>query len=518
MKPRHAYCAEALLCVALFALVSSVSAQQTTARRHIGAPQDWSDSHIVFSRDALAKHPDLIYREPRVLHQLMQRWHVPNYGAFQAAENLVSAESTSPLGRDWQVKPLGGGLNENMFPAKFTFDPGAPPSCTNDYVVVGLTAAGSATKANLVAFNNLYVNPTGMGEYCSGTAPNVMFAYNITTATGGKIVTDPIISEDGTKIGFVESGGPNGAIFHVLTWTAGQGNIGAPATPTSMVSIPFSGVNSTTSSPWIDYGSDTVYLGSNDGSIYRFTGVFKGTPALSGSPWPVKVSKNLHLSPPVLDSVLHLLLVGAPNGNLYAIDPASASIVGTIAVGAATYTNPGIIATPIVDITNGTTFVVSSNNGTSAVLEQVNTSAFQAMATATIGQGSAGATAVTIYQPALDNNYYNNPSTGLIHVCGTGLTDTTPWHYAFGFTGPMMNETPAAGYPVQLSTTAGDACSGWTEFFNPNIGASPGTDFFFFGLTNDCTFIGGTATAGCVVEISNNNGTINTITAPIAGG
>ena len=45
----------------------------------------------------------------------------------------------------------------------------------------GLTAA----QANLVGFNNLYVNDTGTG-FCPGTAPNVLFAYNITLSHRGQ--------------------------------------------------------------------------------------------------------------------------------------------------------------------------------------------------------------------------------------------------------------------------------------------------------------------------------------------
>jgi len=85
---------------------------------------------------------------------------------------------------------------------------------------------GDRGNANLVAFNNLYVNDGGTGT-CSGTAPNVLFAYNITTAPGGRIDTSPVLSLDGTQIAFVESvpGSPGFAIFHVLTWHAGDGTL-----------------------------------------------------------------------------------------------------------------------------------------------------------------------------------------------------------------------------------------------------------------------------------------------------
>jgi len=521
VKPKHPYGAVAVWCVVFFVLVPGMCAQEAPAPSQTGVPQDWSQRHIVFSRDALAQHPDLIYREPRILHQAMQRWQAPNAAVFHGVDPLPTSVNNSGH-RDWSVSPLGGRLAADMFPAKFSFDPGAPPDCTNDYVVFGLTTTSTGNQANLVAFNNLYV---GTGGYCgAGPKPTVLFAYNITTVTGGHITTSPILSEDGKKIAFVESvpanaglGIPASAIFHVLTWTAGQGKIGAATAPTSWTSLTFSAKNDTISSPWVDYGSDTVYVGANDGAVYKITGVFKGTPALAGAPWPVTVGINTTLTPPVLDSRLGMLMVGSSNGKLYRINTTTGAFA-TLPVGATGSTNHGILAPPIVDVTNGTTFVVSSNNGTSAVLVEADTATLTLLAETSIGLGSASGTAVTLYEPAFDNNYYNNPSTGLIHLCGTGPSDITPWQYAFGFSGRTMIPTNATGFPQQLTTSTTDRCTGWTEFFNPYVGAAPGTDFFFFGLSDNCTPTGSSITTGCVVALSINSGTTTTRTAAVTGG
>jgi hypothetical protein len=501
VKPRYpdAAVAAALWCVAFFALVPSICAQEAAVPRHTGVPQDWSQHHIVFSRDALALHPNLIDREPRVLHQVMQRWQSPNSDAFRGAAPLPIAMARSGPHRDWSVSPLGGKVAPFNFPAKFSFDVGAPPDCTNDYVVFGLSSAGvTGGTANLVAFNNLYVNSSGTG-FCSGTAPNVLFAYNTTTVTGGKITTSPILSLDGTKIGFVESvpGGPT-AIFHVVTWAAGpgQGTIGGAVLPPAMTSLPFSlSANDTTSSPWIDYGNDTVYVGSDNGRVYKITGVFNGVPTLSGSPWPVTVSTGLHLTSPVLDSGQGMLMVGSGNGNLYQINTATGALTA-LPVGGGT-TSHGIVAAPLVDITNGTTFVVSANDGASAVLVEVDTASNTLLQKGRIGQGAAGGTALNIHDPDLSNNYYISPSSGVIRVCGTGAADTTPWQYAFAFTGRTMHLSPS--FSQQLLTSTAARCTGWTEFFNPTLG----TDFFFFGLTSDCTAPGGAG--GCVAEITDAN-------------
>ena len=48
-----------------------------------------------------------------------------------------------------------------MFPAKYSFDINATPSCTNDYVVFGLNVAGATPgQANLVGVTNLYSGST----------------------------------------------------------------------------------------------------------------------------------------------------------------------------------------------------------------------------------------------------------------------------------------------------------------------------------------------------------------------
>jgi hypothetical protein len=53
-----------------------------------------------------------------------------------------------------------------------------------------------------------------------------------------------------------------------------------------------------------------------------------------------------------------------------------------------------------------------------------------------------------------------------------------------------------ASFSQQLLTSTSARCTGWTEFYNPNIGG--GTDFFFFGLTQDCTATG--LPGGCLVS------------------
>jgi hypothetical protein len=516
MRPYGVTAIRAAVWFAVLSMAAGLCAQEAAAPRHTGVPQDWSQGHIVFSRDALAQHPELIYREPRILYQAMQRWQAPNSNVPYGADPHPASVNDSGQ-RDWSL-PLGSRVIYHMYPAKFSFDPAAAPDCLNDYVVFGMVATGtpgaSGGQANLVALNNLYVNSTGTG-YCKGiTAPTVLFAYNITTFTGGKISTSPVLSEDGTKIAFVEGvpGTSARAIFHVLTW-AREGAIKNAAVPGSMTSLTFSPTsNCSSSSPWIDYATDIVYVGADKGNVYKITGVFKGTPALPppGGFWPVTVHTNFHLSPPVLDAGRSVLMVGSSDSFLYKIDTTTGTL-SSLLVGRKGSTTSGIVAPPIVDGGSGTTFVVSANGassapgGYSAVLVQANTDTMAEMSRAPIGLGSSGGTVLNLYDPTLSNDYINDPSTGVIRLCGTGLADTTPWQYAFGFTvlgtQPILDGSPSFSQQLLPSTAA--RCTGWTEFFNPNVGVS-GTDFFFFGLTQDCTGTGTGQAGGCVAETTGN--------------
>ena len=71
------------------------------------------------------------------------------------------------------IDPGGG----QTFPAMFVFDVTATPSCTNDFVVMGIPSNPAAGgQANIIGLNNLYSGPASTG-YCPGTGPTVKFAY-----------------------------------------------------------------------------------------------------------------------------------------------------------------------------------------------------------------------------------------------------------------------------------------------------------------------------------------------------
>ncbi len=108
------------------------------------------------------------------------------------------------------------------FPAKWSFDSttaaclGAPAP---DFVVYGTNVPGSGTQANIVALTNLYAG-------CGGQVPGFYWGYN----TGGKVVTSPVLSLDGTQVAFTQTTGGTASLV-LLKWAAGGTGAQNPGDP-----------------------------------------------------------------------------------------------------------------------------------------------------------------------------------------------------------------------------------------------------------------------------------------------
>lgn len=498
---------------ALLALmVSGLSAQISESRPQIGVPEDWTHHRIKFSSKKLREHPELAAQEPRAAMQLYRE-------AFAQVKAAMSQMSATPAGsdfasfsprRDWSVSLGSGRVNFGQYPAKWQIDPTVTPSCTTDYVIYGLNVSGTtgATgQPSIVGLNNLYAG--GTNPLCAGLQPKFLFSYNTNTtpaAAQGRILTSPILSLDGKKVAFIETStvaGQRTSVFHVLTVpTSGsqvtyQPVVAPPAG--AMLNATLGAASNTRSSPWIDYKSDTVYVGLDDGHLYKVTGVFNGTPTtVTTAPWPININNGSVLSSPVLDSVSGNIFIGAGNGRVYTVNVTTPGAVTTIQAGRNAGTNPSIYDSPLFDATASTVFAVTSNDSVLAGASVVQINATSPFAVATrvrIGEGSSAGTAVNLYDGDFDNAYFNNPSTGHMLVCGTGNADTTPNYYILGFNSSGILQPGSA---TQISTNAAARCGPVTDYFNPNING--GTDFFFWGVTRNCPAFGAN---GCVMALAN---------------
>ena len=304
------------------------------SQTHLGYPQDWSSRHLLMpgmrAEDVLAAGD----RDPRYVYNMVMR---------QVAVNNLRRgvpRSRRPIRIDWAVSLENGFVPQNQFPAKYQFNVGAE-NCNTDYIVFGLSVT-AGTQANLVGINNLY---TSASPPCNSGSPWVAFAYNTVTQAGGgggKIKTSPVISKDGTKVAFVESTNNGASYFHVLVLPnpipappSQDGTVLSPLTPTSCANPTTPGCMTTltiqtsatdsNSSPWVDYNTDTAYVGADNGVLYKITPVFGGgAPALvSTGGWPVTVSTQPTkiLTAPVVDDTAGLIFIGDGEGYLYCGQP-----------------------------------------------------------------------------------------------------------------------------------------------------------------------------------------------------
>jgi hypothetical protein len=518
-------CSYLVLCLSVAACLSGVGqAQEQPPRQHVGRVLDWSYRHVTLSGGLPAADLNRAKAEPRILFRLAER-NLPS-ASTEAKRFGPGVRSPRrpirPLGRgmkiDWSI-PLGAGIvAPNMFPAKYSFDINATPSCPGDYVVFGLNVAGATPgQANLVGVNNLY---SGANPRLCAANPTVNWAYNGSTA-GGAVLTSPVISLDGKRIAYVESAA-GAAVFHVLALKATEGTAatvaatptlngsctGTVAVPTSscLKSVPLSAAaTDTLSSPWVDYQTDKAFVGTDDGKIYRISCVFAC--ALNTQPlvdWvftlPVAGTGGAAAKPngPVYDFPSGRLFVGDQLGELWVINASGASPslnAGPVMIGGGgcTTTNPpGRTGTPVPCTPSGGSFGIpdsvimdssgasqriyafSGNDGTagaSAVVAQLRMD-LTGLVRTHVGLGSVGnaASNVDIHSGTFDNKYFGaTPNTGELFVCGTGPGNTNPYHYWIGFTSyPVMNATPT-GSIARNPTAPGLACSPYSEIFNPNI-------------------------------------------------
>jgi hypothetical protein len=418
----------------------------------------------------------------------------------------------------------GGGQTS---PAKFVFDVNAAPSCTNDYVVIGIPATPAAGgQANLVGVNNLYSG--GVGALCP-TGPTVIFSYASGT---GQVPASVVLSQNGSQIAYVENLPTGSSYFHVLTiGTTGTNGTSATAAvvpgvsggnnavDTTVLLSPDGGTTnqSSTNTVFVVYthndASDVAYATTysprtGSGYLYKISNVFKGsaTPTIAWS-----VSINAVPSSPVYDIVSNKVFFTDSNGSIdYVIDTGtSPSVVyGSVVANGATSQNP-----VIVDSTNQMVYASFNTNGANALVVQAPTSMASTVSVA-VGTGSTVYTGP--YEPNFNLAWYEGSGTPVMYVAGAGATGTTPTLYSVGFSGGVMNAT-ADATTAALATGTADS-SPITTFYN----SFSQKDYLFVGVTDHCVATVGGGTAGCVMSFDITSGfptvNANSIALAAAGG
>jgi hypothetical protein len=479
-----------------------------------GMPTDWSHRHLIFSRPAASEQAARVEGDPRY----WQQWARRNIVSVLDADDLGSGILSIGLGyrhfgkvqRDWsQNLGSGGTVGAGNYPAKYSFQI-TTAKCANatqpDYVIFNTGLTGSASQANIVAYDNLYSG-------CSGTVPGVYWAYD----TGGKVVTSPAISGDGMQAAFVQTSGA-AATLVLLKWKAANGTVGAPVVLTAVSNASYRtctvpcmttialkdnvgvATDDTTSSPFADYTHDTIWVGGTRGWLHKITGAFRGTPAeatTGGFPASLNAGSN-SLSSPISDFASGIVFVGDLGGFFYRV-----SSTGAVTASGRVDHGTGLVAAPIVDSSAGKIYVFSSNDGSASCPGAKPCSAVYEFTTS-FGSGTTGAKATVgasatipkpLYEGAADSTYEASVNaTGNLYVCGN--TGGVPTLYQI----PVAAGTMGTVVTGPTLTSAATGCSPVSDISNPN--AAGGVNEWIFagvqanGSGNSC---GG---AGCAMNFT----------------
>jgi hypothetical protein len=401
---------------------------------------------------------------------------------------------------------------------------------------IAITAGtGAAGQPTIVGFNQLYSScgtipllPAPQTQ----AVPATFWSYN--TGNGTLIQTSPVLSIDGTQIAFVQGTGTAGttATLVLLKWssTVPVGTVGVPTAPTSvtpanyractapcMSTLVLSGTPANTnSSPYYDYANDILYVGADNGTLHKFTGVFNGTPAEAGAgtpTWPITVSSGNILTSPVYDSGTGLVFVGskagaATGGRLHSVNATSGAVLSSGQL--ALFNTVGVRDAPIVDSTAKKvyTFVGSDLTNKSAVYQFSTASSISGLTSPVAKVGLAVATSV-LYSGGFDNTYWaSTPAspTGNLYVCGSiNATSLRPTLWKV----PIANN--AMGTPVVGPTLVGAnaVCSPITEVMN---GAN---DYIYASVTAGGNQAG--CTGACIYAYNLTGLTWGTAAVPAAG-
>jgi hypothetical protein len=467
---------------------------------HPGIPEDWSTRHVIYTRNGSFEDMVKVRDDPRFLNSLLRQQRAST--RLNEARSSEAGLDEEPAGddkhknrrskRDWAVS-LGppntsgsGGMAIGESPAKYTFNPSEPPSCS-DFVVYTIQSDPKVgSQANLVGLTNLYSgNPAGI----CGTAPTWLFSYAIGS---GPSELSPVISLDGTKVAWLENSldGTGDAILHITTYVALQGTsatnpVAIGSGGSSDIALDYTNLPSLsgcTASPstntdsdlYVDYPSDTGYIGADNGNLYHISGVFTSSNPTVDFCTTVNAFPEGFMSGAVYDELMGEVFV-SDSQTLYAytVGPTSYTL-------AASYTyapngqNPG--PGPMLDAFNNLIYMFNADTLDETSMTQLPTSLnFLSAVFVPLGPPNTNYFPVLFYG-AFDNNYltygpaYGTNPASTIYSCGTDTTNTAAQDlFAIGFnpsTGLALT-TPVMSANTNVNPGGEQGlCSPITEFYD----------------------------------------------------
>jgi hypothetical protein len=489
-------------------LLSGAEPVRTAVPQVIRTPvsQDWSHRHLIFSAPATESLALELQQDIRYRHQWLERNRSQWRPEPVRPHVTLSPIPEASIHRDWGASlSAGGTVGDEMFPAKFSFDINAPPSCANDFVVYNTSLVGAAAHPSIIAYNQLYSTQGVAGGYCNQNGPSVMWSYktNLTGDTTGITATSSGLSVDGTQVIYVETrpSASGGAILHILKWKSGQGTLAIPVAPdlivtnwpactagkSCIVNITFNGAQpASNSAPFYDYTHDALYVGDDNGVLHKFTPVLSPltTPKeVTTGGWPITVDSGAVLSSPVFDNGSGNIFVGDDGGQLsYVRD--SASAFGSCATGSLPCLGTpshalggAIVDGPIVDSSTKRVFAFDGTDANNGSVYQFDT-ALSSASQVTVNVGGTGSGGSQIHAGTFDNTYLTSANgSGYLFVCGKSNVhnDRSALH-RITITNGIMSST-SDGF-LTLVIHDHQECSPVTEIFN----TAASTDWLFFSV------------------------------------
>jgi hypothetical protein len=563
------FCVTALLMVAGTMRAQDALPIPAPSTLRFGGPQDWSNHHIIYTRNGSAEDMLKLRDDPRFLNDIVlhyMREHrnqtgqlvigdAPQQSQPSASLDLVPYRPITTSGSkrrkvDWAVS-LGptAGMAVGETPAVYVYNY-ASPSCS-DFVVYTINAAaatGNPGQANLVGLTNLYTNGAGTG-FCPGTGPTFLFSYAI--GSGGSPLS-PVLSLDGSKVAWIENRTATSSYLHITNWNANQGT---SATWPVAVSGTFSNGGCTPvgsscddaiaytasaypgcptaytagnghSELYVDYPTNTGFISANNGLLYHIKNIFSATTAPSID-FCVPVNSGFEATPkpamsgPIYDEKLNEVFI-TDSEKIYAYTVNETTIPNFSLAASYTYgnsasnynypTGPG----PLLDWFNGFIYVFSTYDANSKTsVTQLPTSLASGVPVE-LGPVSTNANQLLFYG-AFDNNYYNNGpanAASTLYSCGTDSTTTTAqdlFAISFNATTGVVNATPTMSSNTNVNP-GGNAglCSPITEFYDGT------TDRIFVGMGQPAAATGANVVTMWNVtnQLTNTSGTGGTMPTP----
>jgi len=342
MKPfRVSFVAPVLALLALLSAASIVRAQSTDERLKVDAVKDensskprvplatdWSHHHLIYSNaqaiaNSTSPKAKSLQENPRFQQALARRnamvqGHVEPSAAELGARALRAPDSLTTesegLTKDWTSSlTTGGTVGDEQYPAKFSFNINAAPSCTGDFAVFnnnqasgnhstgfvvdaedfgffyGIPAAGAIIKIDGISFTATAttgdVGGVGAPAFYFGTSATAA-ATNLVAAIKAYAAANPTtFTYTASNTGFGGFGGRgNASSFIIVTDTTG-GAAGNATTASPANCFPFfGGCTQQTPHPNFSFFSGT-FFGGRGGTVAAVANLiglnylYSGTPA-----------------------------------------------------------------------------------------------------------------------------------------------------------------------------------------------------------------------------------------------